>query len=146
MFIGLYQHAIDKKNRLFIPAKFRLPGKGRNKKFVLTCGLEGCLFLYPREAWLDISKKFRTLPLTKKDARQFLRIFLAGACECGLDIQGRILIPKNLIDYAKIKRNVAILGLVDRVEIWANEEWKKYHQSSKSRFSDVAEKLTDLGI
>jgi len=146
MFIGLYRHGIDIKNRLFIPAKFRNPVRKKKGQYILTCGLEDCLFLYTKEDWIEITKKLKNLPLTKKDARQFLRIFISGASECELDVQGRILIPKTLIDYAQIKKDAVILGLLDRIEIWAQESWDRYHSSSQKRFSLIAEKLVDLGI
>lgn len=142
MFMGQYEHILDKKNRLFIPSGFR---KGL-KKFVITCGLEECLFMYTPDGWDKISKKFSILPLTKSDARAFIRTFLAGANVCDLDKQGRILIPQNLLQYSIIKKEIIIIGVLDRIELWSKKKWHLYNSKARKSYSDIAEKLVDLGI
>lgn len=142
MFIGEYQYSIDNKNRLFIPFKFRTGVK----KFFVTRGLEGCLFMYTPNMWKEISLKFKKLPLTKTEARAFLRMLLSGAAECDVDGQGRILVPQNLCSYGKIKKNIIIVGVLDRVEIWSEKEWDAYSEKSLKSFTDSAEKLIELGI
>ena len=136
-FIGNYLYSIDNKNRLFIPRKLR---KGI-KSYVLTCGLEGCLFAYPPDGWNELKEKLKTLPFTRQDTRKFLRVFLSGANKCPLDSQGRVLVPKNLIQYSKIKKETVIIGVLDRIEIWAKEVWKKYEEEAIKKYAEVAEKL-----
>ncbi|MFH1238760.1 MAG: division/cell wall cluster transcriptional repressor MraZ [bacterium] len=142
MFIGQYEYSIDNKNRLFIPSKFRTGVR----KFFVTRGLEGCLFMYTPNMWQEITAKFKKLPLTKTEARSFLRMLLSGAAECDVDRQGRILVPQNLCGWAKLKKNIIIVGVLDRFEIWSKEEWKLYSVKSLRSFTDSAEKLIDLGI
>ncbi len=138
MFIGQYQHSIDSKHRLFIPANFR---KDKHKKYVVTCGLEKCLFMYTPDGWKTITEKFQNISFTKSDARQFLRLFFSGASEVYLDSQGRILIPMNLFDYARLKRNVVIIGVQERIEIWNKNLWFKYQNHVQEKYSEVAENL-----
>ncbi len=142
MFMGQYEHILDKKKRLFIPSRFR---KGL-RKFIITCGLEDCLFMYTPDGWEKISKKFSILPLTKSDARAFIRTFLAGANECDLDKQGRILIPQNLVQYSDIKEEIIIIGVLDRIELWSKKKWQLYNANAKKSYCEIAEKLVDLGI
>lgn len=142
MFIGQFEHSLDNKNRLFIPAKFRHD----QKKFVATCGLENCLFLFSQPAWDEIATKLNSLPLTKAEARKFLRIFSSGAQDCEVDLQGRILLPRFLLDYASIKKQVTVTGVINRIEIWAKANWDKFYRQTKPKYEEFAEKLTDLGI
>ena len=142
MFIGEYKYSIDNKNRLFIPSKFRTG----IRKFIITRGLENCLFMYPANKWKEISFKFKKLPLAKAEARAFLRVLLSGATECDVDRQGRILVPKNLCTYAKIKQNIVIIGVLDRIEIWDKDVWQTYSGKAVKSFTDLAEKLIELGI
>lgn len=142
MFIGQFEHSLDAKNRLFIPSKFRQ----EQKKFVATCGLENCLFLFAHEQWDEIAQKLKTLPLTKSEGRKFVRLFASGAQECEVDIQGRILLPKFLLDYAHIKLKVKIVGVINRIEIWDDKLWTDFYQESSPGYAATAEKLTDLGI
>ena len=114
MFIGEYQHTIDPKGRVILPAKFR---EELGEKFVVTKGLDNCLFVYPNEEWKNLEQKLRTLPLTSKEARAFIRFFFAGAAECEVDKQGRILIPSNLREHAKLDKELVIIGVSTRVEI-----------------------------
>jgi MraZ protein len=140
--IGQYSHSLDGKNRLFIPARLRQ----NFRRFVITSGLEGCLFVYTPENWKKITERLKALPLTKADARKFLRTFLSGASECHLDDQGRILIPKNLSNYANIRKEVIVVGVLDRIEIWSKSNWELYQKEAEKKFAEVAEKLVDLGI
>ncbi|MFQ5866428.1 MAG: division/cell wall cluster transcriptional repressor MraZ [bacterium] len=142
MLIGQYHHSLDGKNRLFIPARLRQ----NVRRFVITSGLEGCLFVYTSDNWKKITERFKALPLTKADARRFLRTFLSGASECDLDDQGRILIPKNLCNYANIRKETIVVGVLDRIEIWSKSNWQRYQKEAEKKFVEVAEKLVDLGI
>jgi len=143
MFIGEYQHTVDNKGRIIMPSKLR-DDLGQN--FIVTKGLDNCLFVYPMEEWKRLENKLRTLPLTNKNARAFIRFFFAGATECSLDKQGRILIPNNLREYAKIIKDVVIIGVAERIEIWAKEEWTNYNSDDNLSYEDIAEKMAELGI
>ncbi|ABY93290.1 MULTISPECIES: division/cell wall cluster transcriptional repressor MraZ [unclassified Thermoanaerobacter] len=143
MLMGQYEHTIDAKGRVIIPAKFR---EELGEKFVLTKGLDNCLFVYSLEEWKNIEAKLKTLPLTKKDARAFTRFFLAGAVECEIDKQGRILIPANLREHAKIEKDVIFIGVSTRVEIWSKEVWEEYSNNTDVSFEEIAEHLDDLNI
>jgi len=142
LLIGQYDHSLDGKNRLFIPAKLRQ----NVRKFIITSGLEGCLFIYTPDNWKKITERLRALPLTKADARKFMRTFLSGASECDVDEQGRILIPKNLCSYANIRKEAIVVGVLDRIEIWSKSNWERYRKEAEKKFVEVAEKLVDLGI
>jgi len=143
LFIGEYQHIIDSKGRVIMPAKFR---EGLGERFVLTKGLDHCLFVYPNEEWAILEKKLRSLPLTNKDARAFIRFFFAGACECELDKQGRILIPANLREYAGLEKDVVIIGVSTRVEIWSKDRWDEYNSASNLDHETIVERMAELGI
>lgn len=141
--MGEYQHSIDDKSRLIIPAKFRDElGAG----FVVTRGLDNCLFVYPRKEWETLEAKLKSLPLTSSDARAFVRFFFSGATECDLDKQGRILLPSPLREYGKLARDCAVIGVSNRVEIWAKEAWESYSSDAAESFASIAEKLTDLNL
>lgn len=142
MLMGQFQHSLDSKGRLIIPARFR---KTLGTSFVLTKGLDSCLFVYPKEEWKILQEKLKTLPFTQKEVRAFIRFFFAGAVETKMDKQGRILIPQQLRDHAFIKKDVIIIGILDRVEIWSKEKWAVYSNKAASCYEDIAEKL-DLGI
>ncbi|WP_427338488.1 division/cell wall cluster transcriptional repressor MraZ [Caloranaerobacter sp. DY30410] len=143
MFIGEYQHSIDKKGRLIIPAKFR---EDLGDSFILTKGLDNCLFVYPKSEWKVLEEKLKSLPLTRKDARAFVRFFFAGATECELDKQGRILIPSNLRQHCKLVKDAIIIGVSNRVEIWSKEEWILYNEDEDLSYENIAEKMAELGI
>ena len=143
MFIGEYQHTIDSKGRVILPAKFR---EELGEKFVVTKGLDHCLFVYPNEEWSNLEKKLRTLPLTSKDARAFIRFFFAGAAECGVDKQGRILIPANLRQHADLNKELAIIGVSTRVEIWDRDAWDAYNNESSLSQDKIVEHMAELGI
>ena len=142
MFIGEYQHSLDSKNRIIVPAKLR---EGLGNKFVITKGLDGCLYAYPLDEWKILEDKLKTLPLTNKDARTFVRFFFSGACEVELDKQFRGLIPQNLKEYAKIEKDIVSIGVLSRVEIWSKEMWENYNDLNVD-FDYIAEKMNDLGI
>lgn len=142
MFIGEYQHALDTKNRMIVPVKLR---DGLGNKFVITKGLDGCLYAYPIEEWMILQEKLKTLPITNKDARSFVRFFFSGACEVETDKQGRGLIPQNLKEYAGIEKEIVSIGVLSRVEIWSKEKWLKYNDSDID-FDSIAEKMSNLGI
>ena len=143
MLIGEFQHAIDAKGRLIIPARFR---EELGESFLVTRGLDRCLFVYPRAEWQGLEGKLKTLPMTQANARAFVRFFFSGATECTLDKQGRILIPANLREHARLVRDVMIIGVSTRVEIWAKEEWDRYVEQAEISYDEIAEKLVDLGI
>ena len=142
MFIGEYQHALDTKNRMIVPSKLR---EELGNKFVITKGLDGCLYAYPLQEWKNLEEKLKTLPLTNRDARSFIRFFFAGACEVEMDKQGRGLIPQNLKEYAGIEKEIVSIGVLTRVEIWSKEKWKEYNDSNVD-FESIAEKMSNLGI
>ena len=142
MFIGEYQHALDSKNRMIVPSKLR---EELGSKFVITKGLDGCLYAYPQSEWKILEDKLKTLPLTNKDARAFVRFFFAGACEIEVDKQGRGLIPQNLKEYACIEKEIVSIGVLTRVEIWSKEKWQQYNDSNID-YESIAENMNDLGI
>ena len=140
MLMGEYHHNIDDKGRLILPSKFR---EDLGDEFVITRGLEECLFVYPKDEWQKITEKLKTLPFTKKDARSFMRFFLSGATATAFDKQGRINITSLLISYADIKKECVIIGVGDRLEIWAKEKWDNFYDTNKDDLSDIAENLFD---
>ncbi len=143
MFIGEYQHSLDSKGRLIVPAKFR---DDLGDIFIITKGLDNCLFVYPKSEWIILEEKLKLLPLTRKDARAFVRFFFSGATECELDKQGRILIPINLREHCKIDKDAVIIGVSNRVEIWSKEEWESYNDDEDLSYESIAEKMAELGI
>ncbi|HZK18722.1 MAG TPA: division/cell wall cluster transcriptional repressor MraZ [Clostridia bacterium] len=144
MFMGEYQHTLDAKGRLIIPARFR---EGLGDRFIITKGLDSCLFVYPMQEWMVLEQKMKTLPFTRADARAFVRFFFSGAGECEADKQGRILIPANLRNYAGLGKEAVVLGVSSRVEIWAREQWDKYNSDAEQSYEEIAEKIDlDLGI
>lgn len=143
MFMGEYHHTIDEKGRMIIPAKFR---EALGPQFVITRGLDNCLFVYPKEEWAILEQKLKSLPLMKSDARAFTRFFFSGATECELDKQGRVNIPGTLCEYAKLNKDCVVLGVSNRVEIWSKEVWETYFQQSEESFNEIAEKLVDFNF
>ncbi|MGL4850081.1 MAG: division/cell wall cluster transcriptional repressor MraZ [Clostridium sp.] len=142
MFIGEYQHSLDNKNRMNVPAKLR---EGLQGRFVITKGLDHCLYVYPINEWEKLEEKLKNLPLTDKNARAFVRFFFSGACEIELDKQSRGLIPQNLKEYAKIEKDIVSIGVLTRIEIWSKESWNEYN-SSDMDFDSIAESMNSLGI
>lgn len=143
MFIGEYNHNLDDKGRLAIPAKFRSLLK---KGGVVTKGLDNCLFLYTKEQWQKIAQKLSALPISQSKARAFARHFLAGAMDLEFDNQGRVTLPEYLRSFSSLKRNVIVAGLYNHLEIWDKEAWDKYKSESEKNSNDIAEELGDLGI
>ncbi|KIL47620.1 division/cell wall cluster transcriptional repressor MraZ [Jeotgalibacillus campisalis] len=143
MFMGEYQHNIDTKGRIIVPAKHR---EYVEDVFVITRGLDQCLFGYPMNEWRRLEEKVRSLPVTKKDARAFARFFFSGAVECEIDKQGRINLPKNLLDYAKIEKECMILGVSSRIEIWGKSIWDTYLDEQEDSFAEIAENLIDFDL
>ncbi len=141
MFIGEYSHTVDEKGRLIIPSKFR---DGLGSEFVVTKGLDGCLFVYDNSEWKVLEDKLRALPLTNKDARAFARYMLAGAAQVELDKQGRVLIPQVLRTFADLDKDVVLIGVGARVEIWNKEKWE--NASFDDNMDEIAGKMADLGI
>ena len=141
MFIGEYAYKLDEKKRLAIPSKFR---KRLGKRAILTKGLEECLFLYPLPEWKKLAEKLEKLPLAQKEARGFARLMLAGATEVEFDNLGRILIPDFLKEYAKLKKEVVVAGVLSRIEIWDAKAWEEYKKKTETEIGDIAEKLSQL--
>jgi len=143
VFIGEYEHSVDVKGRLIMPSKLR---EDIGEKFVVTKGLDGCLFAYSQTEWKNFEDKLKTLPLTNKNARDFVRFFLSGAIECEIDKQGRFLITSNLREYATLEKEVIIIGVATRIEIWNKEKWKQYSSPTNISPDEIAENMTMLGI
>nr|WP_285855291.1 division/cell wall cluster transcriptional repressor MraZ [Paenibacillus cellulositrophicus] len=141
--MGEYQHSLDDKGRVTIPAKFR---ELLGSSFVVTRGLDQCLFVYPMNEWQILEQKLKSLSLMKSDARAFTRFFFSGATECEWDKQGRVNLPGNLRQYAKLEKECVVLGVSSRVEIWSKDTWEEYFQQSEETFNDIAEKLVDLNF
>ncbi|MFC0524036.1 division/cell wall cluster transcriptional repressor MraZ [Pontibacillus salicampi] len=143
MFMGEYQHNIDTKGRIIVPAKFR---EGLGETFVITRGLDKCIFAYPLSEWKLLEEKLKQLPLTKKDARAFTRFFFSGAVECEVDKQGRINLPSPLRTYAELDKECVVIGVSNRVEFWAKGLWDTYFEESEGSFAEIAENMMDFDI
>lgn len=141
MFMGEYQHTVDTKGRLIVPSKFREP---LLDGFVLTRGLDNCLFGYPLDEWKRLEEKLKALPVTKKDARAFTRFFFSGATEVDIDKQGRINIPASLLSFSKIEKECVVIGVSSRIEIWSKSLWEEYYEQSEQSFNDIAENIIDF--
>ncbi|MFJ7950420.1 division/cell wall cluster transcriptional repressor MraZ [Lysinibacillus sp. NPDC096418] len=138
MFMGEYQHSVDAKGRLIVPAKFR---EALGETFVVTRGLDNCLFGYPMNEWRKLEEKLKGLPMTKKDTRAFARFFFSGATEVEIDKQGRINIPSTLITHAHLEKECVVLGVSNRIEIWAKDAWEIYFNESEQSFNEIAENM-----
>ena len=143
MFMGEYRHTVDPKGRLIIPSKFR---EELGETFVVTKGLDGCLFVFSDEEWKAFEIKLKSLPLTNKNARQFTRFFLAGAADVELDKQGRILIPSVLREFASLQKDVVFVGVGSRIEIWSKESWNDSISNYDDNMDEVAENMDSLGF
>ena len=143
MLIGEYEHSLDAKGRLIMPAKLRTD---MGEKFIITKGLDGCLFVFSQIEWSNFESKLKELPLTNKNARDFVRFFLSGATECEIDKQGRFLLVNTLREYAEITKEVIIIGVGTRLEIWNKDKWKKYNSNENISAYTIAENMTMLGI
>ena len=141
MLIGEYEHTIDAKGRLSMPSKLR---RDMGEAFIVTKGLDGCLFAFSQDEWRNFETKLKALPLSDKNARNFVRFFLAGATECEIDKQGRFLIPGNLREAAKLEKEAVIIGVGTRLEIWNKEVWVSKDEEISA--DEIAENMTMLGI
>ena len=141
MFMGEYNHTIDAKGRLIIPAKFR---EALGEEFILTRGLDGCLSIYPMDEWKSFEEKLKALPLTDKNARAFLRFFVAGATSCERDKQGRILVPSTLREFAGLEKEVVLTGNLTRIEVWSKEKW--IENSNYDDMDSIAASMQEMGI
>ena len=141
MLMGDYSHSLDTKGRLIMPAKLR---QDIGDKFILTKGLDGCLFAFSQTEWNNFEEKLKSLPLSDKNARNFVRFFLSGATECEIDKQGRFLIPTNLRTAANLEKDAIIIGVGTRIEIWNKETWEKCDEEISA--DEIAENMANLGI
>ena len=139
--MGEYEHSLDAKGRLIMPAKLRAD---IGETFIVTKGLDGCLFAFSQNEWLNFETKLKALPLSDKNARNFVRFFLSGATECEIDKQGRFLIPTNLREAASLNKEAVIIGVGTRLEIWDKEKWAKCDEEISA--DEIAENMTMLGI
>lgn len=143
MLLGEYEHSIDTKGRIAMPAKLR---EGLGGKFIVTKGLDGCLFVYAMDEWQRVEQKLASLPMSRKTARDFTRFLFGGACEGECDKQGRVLLPASLRRYAGLEREAVIVGVGSRAEIWDAAKWQQYNEESAEDVNELAEQLADLGI
>lgn len=143
MLMGEFQHNIDAKGRIIIPAKLR---EDLGAKFVITRGLDGCVFGYPLDNWEKIQEKLKQLPLAKKEARAFTRFFYSAAAEVEIDKQGRINVPSTLVDYANLEKECLVLGVSDRIEIWSKVRWESVSSEIEESFEEIAEDMLDFGL
>ena len=141
MFMGEYNHSVDAKGRLIVPSKFR---EQLGNEFVVTKGLDGCLFVYSQEEWKRIEESLREKPLTSKDARKFMRFFFAGAANCEVDKQGRILLPAHLREFAGLEKDVVLVGVGSRVEIWSKDKWEA--MNSDADMDEITGAMEGLGL
>ncbi len=142
MFYGEHEHSIDRKGRLIIPSKFREVFKEHYvERFFITRGLDSCLFVFTEDEWKKQESRFKSLSFTNSQARQFNRLYFSGASEVACDRQGRILVPQYLKDFAKIKRDVVIVGVSNRMEIWSKELWRAFYENTKDSFEKIAEEI-----
>lgn len=143
MFIGEYQHHLDEKGRLAVPAKFR---SQLSDGAIVTRGVECCLFLYPKTEWKKLADKLIGLPISQAKSRAFARLMIAGAFEVKPDSQGRINLPESLIKYAQLKKKAILAGLYNRVEIWDEDSWKKIQEQAEKDSEKIAESMAELGV
>lgn len=143
MLLGEYKHSIDTKGRIIIPAKFR---EKLSDHFIVTRGLDGCLFGYSLEEWKKIEAKLAELPLAKREARKFTRFFYSAATECKIDKQGRINLPQTLIDFAGLEKTCYLVGVSSRIEFWSEEKWLHFTEEAEVSYEDIAEDMIDFGF
>lgn len=144
MFYGEFVHSLDRKNRLIIPAKFREAlQESFVEKMIITRGLDKCLFVFSEDEWKTQEAKFKALSFTKSESRKFNRLYFSGACELQVDKQGRVLIPVYLRSYAEIKKDVVVVGVSNRIEIWAKDKWEEFYSKTKDSFEEIAERLME---
>ena len=140
MFMGEYNHTIDTKGRIIIPSKFR---EALGDQFVVTLGLDGCLFVYPNEEWMNFVAQLKSLP-GSKEARQMQRYFMAGAANCEVDKQGRILIPNKLREQAGLEKDIVFVGVLSKIEIWSKEKWDS--NNDYDDMDQIAEHMSEFGL
>ncbi len=143
MFIGEYRHSIDDKGRLAIPVKFR---GDLESGAIVTRGLDGCLYVYTSAEWQKLAGKLAAMPMSQSNSRAFARLMLAGAMDCAIDGQGRIVLPEYLRKYANVKKNVVIAGLYNHLELWDEKAWNAYKQKTEKDSGEIAEQLGSLGV
>ncbi len=143
MFAGQYSHTVDEKGRIIVPSVFREKLQGT---LYLSRGIEQCIFLYPEDSWQILYEKIASLSLTRRETRDFARLFLSTVATVALDSQGRIALPPYLRNYAKIERKVVLVGVGTRIEIWEEEIWKAYVSTAEKRFAEISEHIVDTGI
>ncbi len=143
MFIGEYSHSLDDKGRLAIPVKFR---RELAKGAVVTRGLDNCLFLYSKNEWQKLAEKLAALPISQANSRAFARLMLAGAMDVELDKQGRIIIPEYLRQFAQLRKNIVVAGLLNRLEFWDSDNWKAYKSQTEKESGEIAERMAELGV
>ena len=143
MLIGEYSHSLDVKGRLIMPVKLR---EDMGENFIITTGLDGCLFGFSMSEWQKFEDKLKTLPITNKNARNFVRFFLSGATECELDKQGRFLIPGKLREVASLDRDVTIIGAGTRIEIWNKEKWEEHNSEENLSIAEIEKNMEEIGI
>ena len=143
MLIGEFEYSLDAKGRLVMPSKIR---EDIGEKFIITKGLDGCLFGFSMQEWNNFEQKLKTLPLTNKNARDFVRFFLSGAIECEIDKQGRFLVAGNLREYAELEKEAVIIGVGTRIEIWNKDKWKSYNSEENLSADQIAENMANLGM
>lgn len=143
MFIGEFNHSLDQKGRLAIPAKFR---RELLRGAVVTRGLDNCLFIYTKKEWTKLAEKLSGLPLGQKDSRAFARLMLAGAMDVQIDSQGRVVVPEYLRSFAGINRKVIVAGLYNRIEVWDNAKWARYKSTTEKDSELIAERMGELGV
>lgn len=147
MFIGEYYHSLDKKGRLIIPSKFReILSEKYEDKFVITRGLDNCLFLYPPDEWREIERKIKNLPMSNKNVRAYKRYLTSGAVECVLDKQGRVMIPQNLRQYAHIEKDVVLIGVSEKIEIWGKENWQAYNKKTEESIEEITQEMSQFQV
>ncbi len=145
MFYGEYSHKLDKKNRLIIPSKFRDKFEELCiERLFVTRGLDQCLFVFAESEWRSLENKFKSMPFTKREVRKFRRMFFSGAVEVSFDKQWRILVPDYLKDYAEIAREVMVIGVSNRIEIWDKKKWEGFYSTSSDSYEDISEQLLDF--
>ncbi len=143
MFMGEYLHTIDEKGRLTIPVKLR---EGLGERFIITRGLDTCLYAYPLAEWTVMEQKLKKLPMTRADVRAFKRLFFSGATEVERDKQNRVLLPQNLRSYAELDNEIVVIGVSDHVEIWSEHKWRSYSGEANTSFEEIAEQLVDYDL
>jgi len=145
MFYGEYSHSIDRKGRLILPARFRdVCLENGIEKFFVTRGLDKCIFMFSQDEWRIQEQKFKSMPFTKRESRNFNRLFFSGAIDIVPDKQGRFVVPQYLKTYAQIDQQVVVIGVSTRIEIWAADVWKQFYDQGSSSFEDIAENMIDL--